>query len=64
MYFLDSAGELVNLPVEWTDVVGPDPFVVVSAGHSPFHLAGLVEAADLVARLHRGAASGVKETSP
>ncbi len=37
--------------VEWTDVVGEDPFVVVAAGRSPFHTAGLLELAELVARM-------------
>ncbi len=64
MYVLDTAGDLVNLPAEWTDVIAPDPFVVVSAGRTPFHLGGLVEVADLVARLGGAAAAGVKETSP
>jgi len=59
-YLVDAGGELVSLPAEWTDVVAPDTFVVVSAGRSPFHVADLIELADLVARRHRG----VKETSP
>jgi hypothetical protein len=36
VYFFDDAGELACLPAEWTDVVPGDPFVVVSAGRSPF----------------------------
>ena len=32
VYFLDSAGELVSVPAAWTDLVAPDPFVVVAAG--------------------------------
>ena len=40
VYVYDTAGELVSLPAEWTDVVAPDPFVVVSAGRSPFHIGG------------------------
>jgi len=64
VYVLDSAGELVNLPAEWTDVVAADPFIVASAGRAPFHLAGLVELAEMVARQRRSARGAVKETSP
>ena len=38
----------MSLPAEWTDVVAPDPFVVVSQGRSPFHLESLTRLADLV----------------
>jgi hypothetical protein len=51
VYVFDPNGLLLSLPVEWTDVAGEDPFVVVAAGRSPFHIAGLLELADLVARL-------------
>jgi len=63
VYFLDTADELVSVPAEWTDVVAPDPFVMVSAGRSPFHIADLIELARLVGELdHRS--SGVKRTMP
>ena len=51
VYVFDPNGLLLSLPVEWTDVVAEDPFVVVAAGRSPFHIAGLLELAELVARL-------------
>lgn len=51
MYLLDAGGELLALPAEWTDVVAPDTFVVVSAGRSPFHIADLLELAGLVEEL-------------
>jgi hypothetical protein len=51
VYFCDGAGELVSLPAEWTDVVAADPFVVGAAGRSPFHVAGLLELSEMVARL-------------
>jgi len=44
--------------------VAEDPFVVVAAGRAPFHVARLVELADLVARLSSGDASGVREITP
>ncbi len=63
VYVYDPDGELVSLPVEWTDLEAPDAFVVVAAGRSPFHVAGLLELAELVDRLKAGSAS-VKRTSP
>ena len=51
VYVLDPSGLLFSLPVEWTDAAGEDPFVVVAAGRSPFHTAGLLELAELVARM-------------
>ena len=68
VYFYDEAGELATLPAEWTDVVTPDPFVVVSAGRSPFHVADLLELSELVVRLRAEPSpegtSAVKRTTP
>ncbi len=52
--FFDDTGELASLPAEWTDVVPADPFVVVSAGRSPFRTADLLVLAELVAQLGAG----------
>ncbi|MBA3748215.1 MAG: hypothetical protein H0W96_12100 [Solirubrobacterales bacterium] len=43
VYFFDGGGALVSLPAEWTDAVAADPFVVVAAGRSAFHVEGLLE---------------------
>jgi hypothetical protein len=68
VYFYDGAGKLVALPAEWTDVVPADPFVVVAAGRSPFHLAGLLELSELVAGLSAERSvrtpGPVKQTTP
>jgi hypothetical protein len=68
VYVYDHAGDLVSLPAEWTDAVAADPFVVVAAGRSPFHVGGLLELAELVARFAperaSGASSAVKRTTP
>jgi hypothetical protein len=58
VYFLDAEGELVALPAEWTDAAPVDPFVVVAAGRSPFHIEGLLELAELVDSLARSPALG------
>jgi hypothetical protein len=68
VYVFDPNGVLLSLPVEWTDVVAEDPFVVVAAGRSPFHIAGLVELVELVDRIRGqrspGAPSGVYRIMP
>lgn len=64
VYFYDGADDLVALPAEWTDVVVPDPFIVVSAGRSPFHIAGLLELSELVAGSTVGRSRNVKRTTP
>jgi Family of unknown function (DUF5372) len=53
VYVFDRAGELVSLPVEWTDVVAEDPFVVIAAGRCPFRIEDLPVLADMVERLSR-----------
>ena len=52
VYVFDADGKMLSLPVEWTDVAAEDPFVVVAAGRSPFHTSGLLDLAELVARIH------------
>jgi hypothetical protein len=34
--YLDTKGRLRTLPVEWTDVHGPDPVITVGAGRAFF----------------------------
>jgi len=48
VFFLDGVGRQWSLPVGWTDAVGPDPFVVMAAGRSPFRFADLVELRRLI----------------
>jgi hypothetical protein len=51
VYVYGDDGEMVSLPVEWTDVVAEDPFVVIAAGRCPFRVEDLLMLADLVDRL-------------
>jgi hypothetical protein len=51
VYVYDDGGGLVSVPVEWTDVVAEDPFVVIAAGRCPFRVEDLRELAGLVERL-------------
>ena len=50
VYVFDGAGRLVSLPADWTDVVAPDPFVVVAAGRAPFGIRELLQLAEIVDR--------------
>jgi len=43
-----------SLPATWTDVVGPDPFLVLSAGRSSFRPENLLQLALLVRELQDG----------
>jgi len=42
---------ICSVPPQWTDVVAPDPEVVMGQGRAPFRVADLVDLAQLVARL-------------
>ena len=68
VYFYDDTAELASLPAEWTDVVAADPFVVVAAGRSPFHVAGLLALSEMVGRMSAerspGRSAAVKQTTP
>ncbi len=40
------------MPAAWTDVEGPDPFLVVSAGRSSFRVEDLLALVALVAEMN------------
>jgi hypothetical protein len=40
-----------SVPRQWTDLIAPDPEIVIGGGRSWFRLADLLELADLVSRL-------------
>ena len=48
MYYHDDAGKLRSLPSAWTSVSAVDPFVVLSAGRSPFRVSDLLELSRLM----------------
>jgi hypothetical protein len=54
VYYHDARGLLACIPSSWTDVIGPDPVVALSAGRLPFRLDDLLELARLVAALAQG----------
>jgi hypothetical protein len=53
VYVFTGDGELLSLPVEWTDLAGEDPFVVVAAGRSLFRTQDLLDLAGLLQALSR-----------
>jgi len=53
VYYFDAVGELATLPAEWTDVVAPDPFVVIASGRAPFRTEDLLALTELVIRIVR-----------
>ncbi len=48
VYFHEEGGRLKTLPVGWTSVSAPDPFVVMAAGTSRPHFSALIELTALV----------------
>jgi hypothetical protein len=43
VYYRDQQGRLACIPTSWTDIIAPDPFVVLSAGRSAFRVEDLLE---------------------
>ena len=66
VYVFTGDGELLSLPVEWTDLAGEDPSVVIAAGRSPFRTQDLLELAGLLQALSRPGpdAAGVERITP
>jgi Family of unknown function (DUF5372) len=51
VYVTGDGGALMSLPVEWTDLAGEDPFVVVAGRRSPFRTQDLLDLAALMGAL-------------
>jgi hypothetical protein len=47
-------GRMAWVPASWTDVVSPDPFVLVSDSRSCFRVADLLRLIELVAEVVKG----------
>ncbi len=62
VFYREAGSERVrSLPASWTDVTGPDPFVVLAAGRCLFRVDDLLALAELV---HRRPAASVREITP
>ena len=51
LFFYNEKSRLIALPASWTDLVSPDPFVVVAAGRSLFRTEDLCELAEQIQSL-------------
>ena len=49
----DDHGRVFAIPLAWTDVCEPDPFVVIAAGRSFFRVEDLVRLLELVEEVSR-----------
>jgi len=47
----DEAGKLCQVPVGYTNVIEPDPYVVINAGRSSFRVVDLLELCRLIEKI-------------
>jgi hypothetical protein len=59
VYFYNDEERLVAPPAAWTDVIAPDPAVLVAFGRAFFRAPDLLDLVVLVCRLACGAANDV-----
>jgi hypothetical protein len=58
VFFYGPRGDLSSVPAAWTDLVGPDPFVAVSAGRACFRPRDLLRLAVLLEGIGERMVSG------
>jgi hypothetical protein len=51
VYFHDRNGQSTSLPISWTSLAMPDPFLIISAGNARFRLRDLLELVNLIQRM-------------
>jgi hypothetical protein len=51
VYYRDQDGRLRFLPVRWTSLAAPDPFVLAAAGRAYFRLKDLIRLAEQMKEL-------------
>jgi hypothetical protein len=57
VYYYVAPGHLRSLPVSWTTIQEPDPFVATADGRSPFRIVDLLDLSRLLQDLQREADS-------
>ena len=57
-------GAICSVPLQWTDLVAPDPEIVMGQISALFRVADLTELAHLVARMAAGGQGDVRRISP
>ena len=43
VYYYDTPGHLRSLPISWTTIQEPDPFITIAEGRTPFRISDLLE---------------------
>jgi hypothetical protein len=63
VYLRDRNGHVASLPIAWTNLAAPDPFLIVSAGKARFRPRDLLELVDLIQRIRNAgpACNGANE---
>ena len=51
LYFHNESGQLTSVPVDWTSLSTPDPFVVLSDGRASFRAQDLLGLVELIAAI-------------
>lgn len=51
VYYYDVHGKPKSLPLSWTSLQPPDPFVLCAQGRSPFRTQDLIELASLLKKI-------------
>ena len=53
VFYADDVGALAAMPVNWTDVAEPDPFVTLASGRAYCRLADLLRLCVVIAEARR-----------
>ncbi len=53
VYFYDDQNCLCSMPAAWTSIGETDPFVLISAGRSPFRVVDLLEISRLIKEIKK-----------
>ena len=48
VYYYNSEGCIASVPLEWTDIELPDPFIIVSAGRALFRIKDILRLVYLI----------------
>ena len=48
VYYVNAEDQLKSLPISWTSLAAPDPFVTMAAGRAAFRLTDLVALVHLI----------------
>ena len=59
-FFHDESGDLQSIPIAWTDMIPPDPFLLLPNGKSLFRVAELLSLCRMLDKIE----GGVKEITP